>query len=115
MINNEDPNDDRERLRDARENRARHLRDERVDRYPDDERASRINVVTLFDRLGYDLANGDDINRLNENLRYAERQRRRYERLENNKFGWLISLVLVVAGAVLTALLQWFSTQSTHK
>ena len=106
------PRDDLER---ARGNRARHFREEREDRYPDDDRAARINIVTLFDRLGYDLAKADDISRLNENLRYSERQRRRYERLENNKFGWVISLVLVVAGAVLTAFLQWLSTLSTHK
>lgn len=84
-------------------------REERHDVY-----VSRINVITLFQRLGYDLGNPDDISRLNENLRYAERQRQRFERLENNRAGYVVSGVLVFVGAALTAMVQWFSSIKTH-
>lgn len=88
-----------------RAERARMLRE---------EREARLSVVSLFQRLGYDLTDPDEINRLNENLRYAERQRRRYEVLEGNKLGWLVSLILVIAGASITAVVQWFTSIKGH-
>lgn len=77
------------------------LREERRETYAHSE------VTRLFERLGYDLTDANEVTRLNENLRYAERQRRRFERLESNKLGWIVSLVLLCVGAALTTIVQW--------
>jgi len=93
----------------SRSDRARQIREERRD-----NAAARINVTTLFERLGYDLTDQAEITRLNENLRYAERQRRRYERMENSKVGWIVSLLLVITGAAITAVVQWVTSVKGH-
>lgn len=91
-----------------RNERARLLREHRDSMRQ--ARESRMNVITVFELLGYDLTDPAEIARLNENLRYSERQRRRYERLEGSKLGWLISLVLVIVGAAMTTAAQWVTS-----
>lgn len=85
----------------SRSERARKLREERREAYADSD------VIRLFERLGYDLTDPNEVTRLNENLRYTERQRRRLERLESNKLGWIVSVVLLCIGAALTTMVQW--------
>lgn len=93
-----------------RDTYTRRIRDERQDI------SDKVDtVVNLFAQLGYDLRNQNDINRLSENLRYTERQRRRYERFENNRFGWIVSFVCMAIGAMLTSFIpQWFNNKSGH-
>lgn len=71
----------------------------------------RVTVITLFERLGYDLSDNEDVQRLNENLRFIEKQRKRQERMDTNRVTWLVSLALVVIGAALSALVNWLSTR----
>lgn len=94
MRDNDRDRDDRERVEQARHRR-------------DDERVGRLNVVSVFDRLGYDLYNNTDVQRLAENLRFAEQQRRRAEAISGNKAAWMVSLALVFVGSAMTALISW--------
>lgn len=73
-----------------------------------EDRQAHLNLITLFQRLGYDLKDSDDVNRLNENLRFAEKQRKRTEWLEASRLGWIVNLLLVASGAVITASITWF-------
>lgn len=94
-----------QRQNEDRDAYSRRLRDERQEL---DEKLDMI--ITLFRAVGVDPRNQDDITRLGDNLRYAERQRRRYERFENNRFGWIVSFICMAVGAMLTSLIpQWFN------
>lgn len=94
-----------QRQNEDRDAYSRRVRDER--RELDDK----LNMlITLFRAVGVDPGNQDDITRLRDNLLYAERQRRRYERFENNRFGWIVSFICMAVGAMLTSLIpQWFN------
>lgn len=78
-----------------------------------DERQAHLNLITLFDRLGYDLTDSDEVNRLNENLRFAERQRKRAERIETGRLGWIVTGAIaffsIVIGAFLTQVIQYWT------
>lgn len=74
-----------------------------------EEQRKRLNVVSVFERLGYDLTSSEDISRLNENLRYTERERKRREWMESHKISWVISLALVIIGAAATTALNWLT------
>lgn len=94
---------DRDNRQDGRQSPLR--RDRR------EEWQHRVTVITLFERLGYDLSDNEDVQRLNENLRFIEKQRKRQERMDTNRVTWLVSLALVVIGAALSALVNWISTR----
>ncbi len=86
-----------------RQAEARRVREERYQ--------SRQNVYTFFERLGYDITNNQDVERLAENLRFAERQRQRAEKMDSNKLGWVVSFVLLMLGAAASAMAQWFASR----
>ena len=68
---------------------------------------NRPNVVNLFNRLGYNLYNSEDVTRLGENLRFSEESRRRYEAIKTRRLGWIVSLSIALMGAFLTSVGQW--------
>jgi di/tricarboxylate transporter len=86
--------------------RNRHESDrDRVDRERD--RLSRINVISLFDRLGYDVTEASEIKRLNENLTFLERERKRREAMNSNKMKVVGAILVGALGAVSTYLINW--------
>jgi hypothetical protein len=86
--------------------RNRHESDrDRVERERD--RLSRINVISLFDRLGYDVTEASEIKRLNENLTFLERERKRREDMSSNKMKLMGAVFIGVLGAVSTYLVNW--------
>lgn len=66
--------------------------------------------MSIFSRLGYNLYNEEDVNRLRENLRFAEEGRRKSERFESNRLGWIVGVIIAAFSAVLTALGQVIAT-----
>lgn len=87
-----------------RDQRAHQLRGDRRER----ERFREQGWEEFIERLGY---NPNDIEELREDLRFARRQRKRSEKIESSKLGWVISFVFIVMGAMVTAVVQWFSTK----
>jgi di/tricarboxylate transporter len=86
--------------------RNRHESDrDRVDRERD--RLSRINVISLFDRLGYDVTEPSEIKRLNENLTFLERERKRREDMSSTKMKLVGAILIGALGAVSTYLVNW--------
>ena len=77
---------------------------------PDWDESNRPNVIHLFNRLGYNLYNSDDVNRLAENLRFAEDSRKRYEAVKSRRLGWIVSLGIALLGAFLTSVGQWVAS-----
>lgn len=72
------------------------------------------NVTSFFLRLGYDIEDNADVQRLADNLRYIERLRLKFEDRDSNKMAWTISAMIAIIGAVLTILGQsiaskWFN------
>lgn len=69
------------------------------------------NARWVFDRLGYDVRNFDDIERLNKTIRFAEGMRLRHERIEANKLTWAVMAFLAILGALVTPLLQFLTAK----
>lgn len=59
----------------------------------------RINVISLFGRLGYDLYNSNDIVRLGENLRFMEEERKHQEMMRASKLVWFSNSLVALLGA----------------
>ena len=69
----------------------------------------RPNVISVFSQLGYNLYDIDDINRLRDNLRFADNGRKREEMVHNRTFGWVVAVVIAAVGALFTTLGQWIA------
>lgn len=67
--------------------------------YKEHIEVQRLNVVSVFDRLGYDLTDNDEIARLRDNLRYAETERKRRELMRASKLTWLSNTLVAFMGA----------------
>lgn len=67
----------------------------------------RPTVVTVFAQLGYNLWNQDDINRLRENLEYAERTREREETIKSRRLGWFVSAGIAILSTIATVFGEW--------
>lgn len=59
----------------------------------------RLNVVSVFRELGYDLYNSSDISRLGENLRFAEQERKHQELMRSSRLAWLSNSLVALLGA----------------
>lgn len=68
----------------------------------------RFNVVSLFRELGYDLHNRSDVNRLSENLRFAEAERKHKEMMDASKIAWLSNSIVALLGAGASGLVMFF-------
>jgi hypothetical protein len=86
----------------AMTDQEREDRDERFRRQPP-------NVINLLDRLGYDIYDNDDLNRLRRNLDFCEELRKQNERKHSNYTAWVASFLLVVLGSFATAVAQWIA------
>ena len=65
------------------------------------------DVAEVFSRLGYDVRNQDDLNKLGNTLRYAERLFKRDESFRSHRLGWYVSVLIAAVGAILGGVFQW--------
>lgn len=84
-------------------NQGRRWDDRRGWRPPD-----RPNVLTIFSQLGYNLWDQADINRLRENLEFAQKTREREETIRSRRLGWLVSGGIAILSALATIIGDWF-------
>ena len=63
-------------------------------------------VHNLFLRLGYDITENMDVQRLAANLRYSEEHRRQDERTDSNKLAWFVTAFIAVLGSGATVVGQ---------
>jgi hypothetical protein len=94
----DDFEEESENERDRRQRRRQRINDDWYER---------PNVVSVFSRLGYNLYDPQDLNRLAANLRFAEEARSRDESYKARRLGWLISGVIAVLSAFATTLGTW--------
>lgn len=59
----------------------------------------RINVISLFRELGYDLYNSNDVSRLGDNLRFAEHERKHQELMRTSRLTWISNSLVALLGA----------------
>jgi hypothetical protein len=78
--------------------------DERRGWYDSRERPT---VVTVFGQLGYNLWNQDDINRLRENLEFAQKTREREETMRSRRLGWFVSAAIAILSTIATVFGEW--------
>ena len=76
-------------------------------RYPYQQQQRHLNVITLFDRLGYNLYDDDEVKRLDRNLRFSEEARERRERFDSNKWKWVVGAMISLFGSGLTLFFQY--------
>ena len=69
------------------------------------------NVINLLDRLGYDIYDGDDLNRLRRNLEFCEELRRHSEEKNSHNMAWILGIFLTLLGAAGTAVGQWIASK----
>lgn len=81
--------------------------DERNERF----RRQSPNVVNLLDRLGYDIYDGDDLNRLRRNLEFSEELRKQSEEKGPHHMAWILGIFLTVLGSLVTIAGQWISSK----
>jgi len=67
----------------------------------------RPTVLTVFAQLGYNLWNQADINRLRENLEFAEETRKREETIRSRRLGWWVSAGIAILSTVATVFGEW--------
>jgi len=67
----------------------------------------RPTVLTIFKELGYDLWRQDDLNRLRNNLEYAQRARERDETIRSRRLGWFVSAGIAILSTVVTVFGEW--------
>lgn len=75
------------------------------------DRVARLNVVSLFDRLGYDLEAPGEVQRLAATFRFIEEERKRREAMASNKVKWLGAFLLAVLGSAATIFVNWLGTK----
>jgi hypothetical protein len=69
------------------------------------------NVITLLDRLGYDIYDNNAIDRLRRNLEFSQELREQNERRASNHMAWIVGFFLTVLGSVATVVAQWISNR----
>ena len=67
----------------------------------------RPNVISVFRQLGYDLERQDDINRLRENLEFAQKTRERDETVRSRRLGWFVSAAIAILSTIVTVFGEW--------
>lgn len=67
----------------------------------------RPTVITVFNQLGYNLWNQDDINRLRENLEFAQKTRERDETIRSRRLGWFVSAAIAILSTIVTVFGEW--------
>ena len=67
----------------------------------------RPTVITVFNQLGYNPWNPDDINRLRENLDFVQKTREREEAVRSRRLGWWISAGIAILSTVATVFGEW--------
>ena len=67
----------------------------------------RPTVITVFGQLGYNLWNQDDINRLRENLEFAQKTREREETIRSRRLGWFVSAAIAILSTIVTVFGEW--------
>lgn len=80
-----------------------------------EEHAPRMDVFAVFGRLGYDLRVPSELQRLDRNLRFIERERERREMLERSRITWIGAFLLAVLGSAATVFLNWLSSKVLPK
>lgn len=74
------------------------------------------SVINLLDRLGYDIYDNDDLNRLRKNLEFSEALRKQSEAKTINHLAWAVGIFLTVLGSLVTVAAQWATNKfsGTH-
>lgn len=104
----ERPDDDVERGRE----RDRAEKRDRENRYPRDY-YDQPSAISLFLRLGYDVTNNDDVQRLASDLRWAADKRRHDNEQKPHQLALIGSGFIAILSVALTVLGQWIVTKLT--
>ena len=67
----------------------------------------RPTVITVFNQLGYNPWNQDDINRLRENLEFVQKTREREETIRSRRLGWFVSAAIAILSTIVTVFGEW--------
>ena len=67
----------------------------------------RPTVITVFDKLGYDIWRQEDLNRLRENLEFAQKARERDETIRSRRLGWFVSAGIAILSTIVTVFGEW--------
>lgn len=107
--NNDDGNERTRRPTDGRRDDRR--RGGENESYRDDDdwmRPSRPTVITVFEKLGFDVRDPDAVRELREIFKFVADQRRREEWWRNRRMGWIVLFGTTIAGSVFGTLANWF-------
>ena len=87
---------------------------DRDPRYPRDF-FDRPSAISLFLRLGYDVTNNEDVQRLASDLRWASEKRKFETDQKPHKTAVVVSSMIAIISVTLTILGQWVVAKLTGK
>jgi hypothetical protein len=68
---------------------------------------TRPDAITLFERLGYDVTENDDVVRLKEDLRWVSEQRKKTAERKSNYFAFMFRAFIAIITVTATLIGQW--------